>query len=185
MNKLYILCILGLTLAVLLPVSASTGTHSLGLGLHYFYALGDIEDDLDGDIEDAFHRDGFAFNASYRYKPNRLFGYQIEIQALPSGYYDAEEAFSPRAFILLGHIVYAGVGVGWNYVTWESETASLHDYTDWSDPFFLIRGGLDLPFLLPRLRLDLNASYEVNQWNDIDYFDSDAITFGIGARINL
>jgi opacity protein-like surface antigen len=178
-------CLSLFLILILFPVMTAAGTHSFSFGAHYFYSLDDIRSDIDDDIKDAYHRDGVGFNAAYRYKPNKILGIMLEVQSVPDGFYDAENVISPRLLFLLGHILYAGAGIGTNYVSWENNTEFLHNDDNWSDPYFMLRGGLDLPFLIPRLRLDLNLSYEFNEWNDVNYFDSDAITFGAGLRINL
>jgi len=183
--KKHILIFLIVVLGLICSEPAIAGTHSLGVGFHYFYALDDIRSDLEDDFRNAYHRDGIAINASYKYKPNKVWGLICELQTFPDGYYDAEDAISPRLLVVIGDFIYAGGGVAWNYTSWSDLTEDFHESEHWSDPYFLIRGGLNLPFILPKMKLDINASYEFNEWNDLDYFNSDTITFGATLRISV
>jgi opacity protein-like surface antigen len=178
--------VIAICLAVLvIPVIANASEHSLGVGFHYFRTLDQISDDLDEDYGDSFHEDGVGINFSYRYKPDTFYGFTFELQSFPSGYFDAENAYSPRFIFTIGNAFYIGAGVAWNYMSWEEDFDFLHDDDEWSDAYYLIRGGLEFPFIVPNLKLDLNANYEMNNWSEIDEFDSDYLTLCAGVRIIL
>ncbi len=165
--------------------TADASEHAFGIGAHYFYSLDDIREDLEDEFGDSFHRDGLALTVSYRFKPNDHFGIAFEVQAYPDGYYDAESAYSPRLMMFLGKSLYIGGGVAVNYVDWEDDLDFLHDTDDWSDPYYLLRAGLEFPFIVDDLKLYIDASYEFNEWNEVEEFDSDTITFGAGIRFSL
>ena len=165
--------------------SAYAGDHTFGVGFHYFYTLDDINEDLDELLGDAFHEDGLAINFSYRYKFNDHFGVLAEVQTYPDGFLDAETSFSPRLLVLLGQTFYVGGGIGWNSVDWEEVTEDLHDDDNWTDSFYMLRAGIEFPLFTEHLFLDINANYEFNEWNDVEEFDSDIITFGAAIKFTL
>ena len=183
MKKSYWFAILLTCNLLFIPQATFAGEHSLGIGAHYFYTLDDIRTDLEDDLGDSYHRDGLALCASYKYKPNDHFGFLAEVQGYPDGYYDAKTALSSRLFLLLGKGLYAGAGIAWNYISWENETDLFHDSDGWTDPYYILRVGMEIPILTDSLKLDINANYEMNEWNDFDEFDTDALTFGAGVRI--
>lgn len=165
--------------------TAQAGEHAFGVGFHYFYTLDDISQDFDESITSVFKRDGLGINFSYRYKFNSFAGILAEIQMYPNGHLDAKSVVSPRVFALLGRRIYGGVGIGWNNVQWRDETKDLHVSGNWTDPFYMLRAGMEFPLLMGRLVVDMNANYEFNFWNDVKEFDSDILTFGAGLRIVL
>ncbi len=168
-----------LSLILFPTTSLLAGEHSLGLGVHYFYTL----DDMDNDWGDSFHENGLGLNGSYKYKPIDHFGFQFELQAFPDGYYDAEIAVSPRILAILGRSFYIGAGIAWNYLAWEATTEALHQDKNWSDAYYILRAGFEIPIIVPDLRLDIKTDYELNEWNEVEDFDSDALTFGVGLRM--
>jgi opacity protein-like surface antigen len=170
---------------LLSSISIQAGEHSIGAGFHYFYTLDDISNEFDDSIVTAFKRDGVGINFSYRYKFNRYVGVLAELQLYPNGHLDAKTVVSPRLFALLGKSVYGGIGVGWNNVQWRDETNELHVSGNWTDPFYMLRGGIEFPLLMGRFILDVNANYDFNYWNDVQAFDSDILTFGAGLKIVL
>ncbi|MBN1296577.1 outer membrane beta-barrel protein [bacterium] len=169
----------------LIPVSVSAVDHTFGVGFHYFYTLDDISSEVDDALGDAFHKDGLAINFSYRFKFNDHFGIIAEVQTYPDGYLDAESSISPRILATLGQTFYIAGGVGWHRVEWENLTEDLHDADEWTDSFYLLRAGIEFPLLTQHLFLDINANYEFNEWNDIDEFDSDIVTFGAAVKFTL
>jgi hypothetical protein len=76
--------------------------------------------------------------------------------------------------VLIGGTIYAGLGAG------------LIRAEETSDPFLLLRAGLDLE-ALPGLHLDINASYFSATWEDIGDVreDIESITFGAVVRFAL
>lgn len=180
MKKFYLALLVFLTF---FPCASKAADHAFGAGFHYFYTLKDISDDLSESISSAFKRDGLGVNFSYCYKPNKRFGLLGELQFYPDGYLDAKTVISPRFMVLLGQSIYGGIGIGWNNVKWRDQTKNLHVSGDWTDPFYMLRAGLEFPIFVEQLRLDLHANYEFNYWNDVKEFDSDILTFGVGVKI--
>jgi len=177
-------CIIGIILFIVCcPVFA--GDHTFGVGVHYFYTLDDISPEWDDVFGDSFHRDGLAINFSYRYKFNPHVGILAEIQTYPDGYIDASSVVSPRVLVVLGQGFYVGGGIGWNNVDWEEATQDMHSSNDWTDSYFLLRAGFEFPIINQNLFLDFNANYEFNQWNEVQEFDSDILTFGAAIKITL
>lgn len=177
--------ILSACIICLIPVAANAGEHTFGVGLHYFYTLDDISSELEDALGDAFHEDGLAINFSYRYKFNQHFGVIAEVQTYPDGYLDAESSISPRILAVLGQTFYVGAGIGWHNVDWEDATEDFHDSDEWSDTFYMLRAGIEFPLLTEHLFLDINANYEFNEWNDVEEFDSDIITFGAAVKFTI
>ncbi|MBN1878734.1 outer membrane beta-barrel protein [bacterium] len=174
-----------LTVLLLVPHPALAGDHTFSLGVHYFYTIDQISAELEDDLGDSFHEEGLGYNFGYRYKFNPRFGLLAEAQLYPDGYLDADSVFSPRILAVLGRSLYIGIGVGWNSVEWENLTHDLHKSDNWTDSFYLLRLGLEFPILVEHLHLDINANYEFNNWNDVEEFDSDIITFGAGIKITI
>jgi len=177
--------IIGICMIFLVCGSAMAGDHTFGLGFHYFYTIDEIDDDLSNSLGDAFHEDGLAINFSYRYKWNSHFGVLAEVQTYPDGYLDAETSLSPRLLLVIGQGFFIGAGIGWNNVDWEDATEHVHDSDEWTDAFYMIRAGVEFPLLTEYLFLEINANYEFNEWNDVDQFDSDIITFGAAIKFTL
>lgn len=179
------LALVGICLLFAVCGSVSAGDHTFGIGFHYFYTLDDIEGHVKDELGDAYHDDGTAINFSYRYKWNDHVGILAEVQTYPDGYLDAEDMISPRLLLVLGQSFYIGGGVGWNKVDWEEVTDDFHNDDEWTDSFYMIRAGIEFSIFTEHLFLDINANYEFNEWNDIDDFDSDIMTFGAGLKFTL
>lgn len=174
--------------AVILALTSApvwAGEHTVIFGAHYFYTLDEISADLDDSIKDSWHDDGIGYNFGYRYKFNPTVGLLAEVQLYPNGYNDAESVISPRILAVFGRSIYAGLGIGWHNVEWEDVTDDLHESSDWSDSFYLLRLGLEFPIIVEHLRLDINGNYEFNDWNDVEEFQSDIITFGAGLKVSF
>ncbi len=169
----------------MLPAHVCAGEHTLFFGVHYFYTLDQINDDLDDSLGDSFHEDGLGYNFGYRYKFTPYFGLLAEIQTYPNGYVDAESVISPRILAVFGQTIYAGIGVGWHNVEWEDVTDDLHESKNWTESFYTLRLGLEFPIFVDHLRLDLNGNYDFNEWNDVEEFDSDIITFSTGLKLSF
>ncbi|WP_457575495.1 hypothetical protein, partial [Desulfomarina sp.] len=140
------------------------GSHRLGAGLHYWYALEDIDKD---NVDDR----GYALQFSYQYVTTSLLKIEADLDVLQEGYAGSDSTvFSPQAFLLLGKAVYAGAGVGINY--------SDGSFAD--SPFFALRAGVELE-VLPAIYVDINANYRFETW-DFDAIkediDTDTITLG-------
>jgi len=160
-----------LALVALAAAPAAAGEHRLGIGYHYFEALGDI--DSPGDIDDS----GNSLVFSYQYLPGGLIRFEGDVEYFSDGYGGSTgSSYAPQAYVLLGRFFYGGVGVGITNGDFEGD--------DWSDPWYAARVGLDL-LLLPKVHLDINANYRANSFSALDDADSDAITFGVSARLSF
>lgn len=158
---------------LLLPATASALEHQVGLGLHYWTAVEDLEDegfDLDESGTSAYGlwRVGF---------PGPL-ALELDLEYFDDDFAGADgSALSPQLFVLVGGFLYGGVGVG---VT----IADLPDGDDVSDPFYAARLGLSIP-LFVRVRLDVNANYQADTYSSLANADSDSITLGAALRFKL
>ena len=149
---------------------AYAGDHRLGLGGHYWKSIDDI-DVLDID------EDGFAMVISYQYKPS-LFGFQFDMEIADEQLAGkGETVYSPQAFIIVGGLVYGGLGIGTHYAD--------GDFSD--KPFYALKAGLDFE-LLPHIHLDINANYRFDTWdiNEVtDDIDTDTVSLGLVGRIEF
>jgi hypothetical protein len=160
-------------LAAAIPALAAAGEHRIGFGYHYWKTVDDL-DDLN-DIED----EGYATVVSYQYLPGGLLRFEADVEYYPDGFGGTtESAYAPQIYVLVGRLVYAGVGVG---VTQSDGFAS---GDEWSDPWYAARAGLDI-LLLPRLHLDINANYRVDAFEELEEVDTDALTIGAALRLRL
>jgi hypothetical protein len=165
---LRLILVVGLGLAV-----GARAETTLGLGANYFQTI----DHLDK----PFKEDGLAPLLSLRMGLAPLLKLQVDCVMYPKHYAGASsgrEIFSPQAFLLLGGVLYGGLGVG-----------TLFTDGDFADsPFYIARAGVDLA-LFPGLHLDINASYEFAEWdgiNDLDEnVDTDTVTLGAALRFVL
>ena len=163
--------------ALLLTTFAATARSefSIGGGAHYWRTLEEIADD------DEFDDDGLAYMASIQIVPARLLRIEADVEIFPDGFAGSTDtAYAPQGYLILGSALYAGLGVGTVY------SSDFED--DFSDPFYVVRAGLNLE-LLPGLYLDLNANYHFVEWEEIEDVDDDAdgdtITLGAMLRVVL
>jgi len=149
---------------------AFAGDHRVGLGGHYWKTIDDIDI---SDIDD----DGIAMVVSYQYKPS-LFGFQFDVEIADEQLTGLDETvYSPQAFVIVGGLVYGGLGIGTRYVDGE--------FAD--EPFYALKAGLDFE-LLPRIHLDINANYRFENWDRDDVeadIDTDTVTLGVVGRIEF
>lgn len=163
MNKWMIL----LLASLLLIPAAHAQTHRIGVGVNYWYALDDIDiDDID--------ENGFSYLVSYQFRPT-LIGLQIDVEFLPDLF--GEDAIAPAAYLVVGKAIYAAAGIG--IVNQDG------DFAD--DPFLALKAGLDLE-LLPRIFLDISASYRFNSkfddiGDELKKVDTDTVFLGAAVRI--
>lgn len=150
--------------------SSFAGEHRIGGGVNYWYSI----DDLKGDDYD-FDRNGFGIIGSYQYWAG-LIGIEIDVELLPEHF--GETALAPQAFLLLGHTLYAGIGIGTTYAD--------GDFAN--EPFYALRTGLCLE-LLPRIYTDFYATYRFNDVaeieNSVDDIDTDTLFLGAMVRLAL
>lgn len=165
--------------AILAPAPAEAGEHSLGLGAHFWKTVDAIADDGDfSGIED----DGYAFVASYRYKPGGLVFFQIDLDYYPDGYGGFQgNSYTPMVFLGVGRTWYAAAGFG---ITHTDKVLHIGNEEFSADPHYLGRIGWNLD-LLPGVGLDLNASYAIDAWNAVDQLRSDATTLGAMIRFTF
>lgn len=148
--------------------------HELGVGVHYWEAL----DDLDLD-EVELEESGTSALLVYRVNPEGPFAFELDLEYFGDGFAGAvDEAVSPQFLALLGRGLYAGVGIG---VTIADDLPGSDDV---SDAFYVGRLGFALP-LLPRLRLDVNGNYQAGTFDDLAEADSDTITLGAMLRFRI
>lgn len=165
--KLLIFCITLCCLAS--PSVAQNSPHSIGLGVHYWQVL----DDLD---EAGFDESGLAYIGAYRYDGG-LIALHAELEVFPEEFgAAAEEVYAPQVVAILGDGIYAGIGAGILY--------SDGEFAD--TPYFLLRAGLNIIAIGP-LSLDLNANYIFTDFDNLSTsdIDSNTITLGAMARINF
>jgi hypothetical protein len=156
-------------LSALSAGAAHAADHSLGLGVHYWRAV--------KDLDSSFDRSGAAGMFSYQYIPAGLFKLEVDLEYFPKGFGGADDtAWSPQVYVLLGNRLYAGVGAGVIYSQGFSD--------EFSDVFYAARIGTDFA-LLPRTHLDVNANYRFKDWNQLDQADTDTITLGAVLRIRF
>lgn len=164
--------ILLLTLALLPAMSASAfaADHRIGLGVHHWQTVDDLADEGFEGLDDS----GTSGIVSYQFMPEGIFSFELDLEYFADGFGGSTEtAYSPQAYLLIGHGLYAGVGVG-NVIS-DGET---------SDPFYAAKVGFDFA-IIPRVSVDVNANYRFDDWQLIDEADTDTITFGALLRLRI
>lgn len=159
-----------LAAALLLPAFAGDAAAGgrLGGGVHYLKNLGDIEDN-------GFDSNAFSILGSYQWA-GPLLKVEADVEYVFDFFGTDEGAWMPQAYLLVGGLIYGGAGIGMTYFD-----------GDWaSDPFYNLRGGVDLP--LGGMGLDVFATYQF--WNDDDLEsltndDWDSITFAAVLRFGM
>ena len=154
--------------------AAAGGNASLGLGVHYWKTLDEIE------IEDVeIDENGLSWVGSFRMDASALVKLQLDVEMFPEKFGGTDEpVYAPAALVLVGPSIYGGLGIGTYYYK--------GDFAE--EPFYLLRAGLDLK-LLPTLSLDINANYRWEDWKDLgdtlEEIDTDTITLGAGLRLTF
>lgn len=153
-------------LGTLLQSGTANAGMRLGGGIHYLRTLGDIKD-AEGFDENAI---GIMASATYDFTLIRVEG---DVEYIPDFGGSDEAMWQPQAYVLLGNLIYGGVGTGIGYID-----------GDWqSDPFYALRAGVD--FVLAGLDLDVFASYRFQKDDNLKDFasdDLDTLTFGALIR---
>ena len=140
----------------------------IGGGVHYLHNLGDID-------EGNFDKDAFSVLGSYQWA-GPLLKLEADVEYVFDLFGTGEGAWQPQAYALVGGLIYGGAGIGIS-----------HFNGDWADdPFYNLRGGVDLP--LGGLDLDAFATYTF--WNSDDLKslsgdDWDSITFAAVLRFKI
>ena len=164
-TRVVALALLAWALAGAVAIADEGGAHRIGAGANYWVTVEDMEADVD--------ENGFAYLATYQYRPG-LLGLGIDVEMLPD--FLGEDAYAPQAYLILGKTIYAAAGVG-----------ILNVDGDWADdPFYSLRAGLDLN-LLSNLYLDLYGNYRFEETSDLGGEDTeiDADTVFLGAALRL
>lgn len=162
----------GLVLLLTAATSLYAAEHSVGVGVHYWRTVKDI------DVM-RVDEDGLAWVLSYQYAPSGLLRVEIDLERIEQQIgEDARSLYAPQALILVGSGIYAGLGVGMLYA----------DNALSNSPFYSVRAGLRFD-LLPSLVLDVTANYRFVEWkglNDImDEIDTDTVTLGAFVRLSF
>ena len=161
-----------LALVLLAPSAATAAEHNLGLGLHYWQSLDDLADEIPG-IEDS----GVSWLASYIFDVEGPLKLGADLEYFRNGFGGSKgSAWSPQIFAFIGGKWYGGVGMG-------TTLASSFDGNR-SDPYFLARVGVDFA-ILPHMTIDLNLNYKSDAFNQLDNFETDALTVGVIVRWRL
>ncbi|MFN2354304.1 MAG: hypothetical protein ABR512_07250 [Desulfopila sp.] len=138
----------------------------IGGGANYWIAV----DDIDVDHVD---ENGFSFFGSYQYWMGPI-GLEANLEFTPDKY--GENAFSPQAFVLFGSAIYAGAGIGIEYLD--------GDFAE--EPFFALRAGLNLE-IVPDVYWDIYGLYRLNDTaelgNEATDIDSDTVFLGSAVRL--
>jgi hypothetical protein len=150
--------------------AAAEGACRLGVGVHYWKAL----DDLDLDKVD---NSGLSWIASFQFGSSSIIKFQTDVEIFTSEFAGIDETlYSPQAFVLVGRALYGGLGIGTYYFDGE--------FAD--SPFYLIRAGVDLE-LVPSIYLDINGNYRFEEWKDlgevVEDIDTDVVTLGAAVRL--
>jgi hypothetical protein len=145
----------------------------IGVGVHAWRAV----DDLQSEGFSGVARDGVSYLVSYQYDPGALLKFELDGEYYPKGFGGSlHDAISPEAYVLVGGFIYGGVGIGTTY--------SKDFSNNFSSPFYAARVGVDL-HLLPRCKLDINANYRFNAFNELKGANTGTITLGAIARFGL
>jgi len=177
--KTSLVCCVLFTLITRPSLAAGFG-HGIAFGAHYFHVLGEIDDSRE------FEEDGVGYNFSYRLCLSKIFSLDGVLQSYPSGYYQAEKVWSPEVYAVLGRTLYVGIGALAYRVTWsEPFRDEPGDERDWSDVTYALIGGVELPLILDVVTLDINARYVFSDWQEVEEFQEDTLTFGGRVRIYL
>lgn len=154
-----------------LAVAPARAEHRLGVGANYWVALDDIKiDDID--------KEGLSYLLSYQWRP-ALIGLQADLEILPDMF--GKDGVAPAAYVVVGSFIYAALGAGMTHID-----------GGWADdPFIALKAGLDVT-VLPRIHLDISASYryngkirELNVGDEVKKIDTDTVFLGAAVRIRL
>lgn len=161
---------LPLMLLAALIAGPAAADHRIGFGIHHWQTVDDLADEGFEDLDD----EGTSGIVSYQYMPEGIFSLELDLEYFADGFAGStEEAFSPQVYLLVGHGLYAGAGVG---VT--------HSDGETSDMFYAARLGFDIS-ILPRLSVDVNANYRFDDWDLVDEVETDTVTLGALIRLRL
>src|SRR5215210_7069868 len=133
-----------LAVTMILTAIPAFADHRIGAGIHHWQTVDDLADEGFEDLDS----EGTSGIVSYQYMPEGIFSLELDLEYFADGFAGStERALSPQAYVLVGHGLYAGAGVG---VT--------HSDGETSDMFYAARLGFDIS-IIPRLSVDVNANY--------------------------
>lgn len=161
-----------ITLLVLVLLTAGLAADAnaglrVGGGIHYLRTVGELKD------SPGFDENAVGLLGAAKYA-TALFTVEGDLEIVPDYAGSDETMWQPQAYVLIGRMMYGGIGTGVGY---------LGDF-GWQDPFFALRAGVD--FMAGPLDLDVFASYRFQKSDDLSDLDEDdlnSITFG--ALINF
>ena len=151
--------------------AASAGGFEIGIGANYWYSIDEAKDN-------SFDRDGLGWMVSSRIPLAKFLAIGLEVEQTPDNFmFLDEKLYMPAAYVILGRGVYVGLGAGTYY----------YDSEFYSDVWYALRAGLEVPILTDSLKLDINVNYRVEEWGGIkDAGDNiDSNTLMVGAAIRL
>jgi len=150
-------------------ITTATAGSNIGGGIHYLHNLADIQD------SDGFDSNAFSILGSYQFS-GPLLTFEGDVEYIFDMYGSGEAGWAPQAYVLIGNLIYGGAGIGIYYTD-----------GDWaSDPFYNLRGGVNLP--LGSMRLDAFATYQFWSEGDIKDLtgeDFNAVTFAALLRFDI
>lgn len=171
MKRWYILALAVALVSLSLSSGASAEANTrIGAGVHYWKTLDKI------DLKNV-DENGLSWIASFQYGSESLLKLQADLEIFPKRFAGMEHvSYAPCAFVLAGHAIYGGLGIGTYY--------SDGKFAD--KPFYVLRAGVDLE-LLPSIYLDINANYRWENWKKLNKVvkDIDTNTVTLGAAIRL
>ncbi len=140
-----------------------------GVGAHYWTTIKNV------DVHNV-DKDGFSYLLSYQYRYEWI-GIEADVEWFKKGFGGAaQDVYQPQAYLIVGKVIYVAAGIGGYY-----SDGKLAD-----NPFYAFRAGLDIP-ILPILRLDVNANYRFETWDDLSTegkeISTDTVTLGVAARL--
>jgi opacity protein-like surface antigen len=169
-QKSFRLSLLIAMLLVALTAPAFAADHRIGVGVHHWQTVDDLADQGFEGLDEK----GTSGILSYQYMPEGIFSFELDAEYFANGFGGStESAYSPQVYLLVGHGLYAGAGVG--VVASDGEK---------SDPFYAAKVGFDFS-IIPRVSLDVNANYRFDDWGLIDDAETDTITFGALLRFRI
>lgn len=144
---------------------------NIGGGLHYLYAMGDIDENNPDLSKNAFGLIGSAQFAGPMLKIEGNVEYIFDYLGTDLAMWE------PSLYALVGGMIYGGAGIG---------MSKLDEAENWTDPWYALRGGVTLP--LGGMGLDMYATYRF--WSDDDLEgltgdDLDSITFAAVLRFGM
>lgn len=163
-----ILYTLVFALCMLTALHAPAADHHLGLGLHYWQSMNDFN--LEEDYDDS----GASWVVTYQAR-GEYTAWELDLEILPENYGGSPDpAYAPQLYLLAGRGLYAGLGIGVNYID-----------SSFEDTFFAVKAGLEFS-ILPRINFDFSANYRFQDFSEFgdlyENVDGDTITLGAAAR---